>query len=72
MSRSMFSYIIGMWGLIVIGGGIIISFIGPHSFSLEPLVNSGAKMLIGLILIFLWIFILLKIKKLIFKKQVIE
>jgi hypothetical protein len=72
MSRSMFSYIIGMWGLIVIGGGIIISFIGPHSFSLEPLVNSGTKMLIVLILIFLWIFILLKIKKVIFKKQVIE
>ena len=72
MSIPIFSFIFVMWGLIIIGGGLMVVFIGPLSFSggsdLDPLINSGAKVLIAMILIFIWIVALLKIKNWIFRK----
>jgi hypothetical protein len=35
---------------------------------LDPFINSGAKVLIAMILIFIWVFTLLKIKNWIFRK----
>ncbi len=56
MSLAIFSFIFAMWILIIIGGGLMVLFIGPLSFSgfgeLDPLVNSGAKVIIAMILIF--------------------
>ena len=72
MNLSIFSFIFAMWILIIIGGGLMVFFIGPLSFSgygeLDPLINSGAKVLIAMILIFIWVFALLKIKNWIFRK----
>ena len=72
MSLPLFSFIFAMWILIIIGGGLMVVFIGPLSFSgdsdLDPLVNSGAKVLIAMILIFIWVLALLKIKNWIFRK----
>ena len=72
MSFPIFSFIFAMWVLIIIGGGLMVLFIGPLSFSgfgeLDPLVNSGAKVIIAMILIFIWVFALLKIKNWIFRK----
>ena len=72
MSLTIFSFIFAMWVLIIIGGGLMVLFIGPLSFSgfgeLDPLVNSGAKVIIAMILIFIWVFALLKIKNWIFRK----
>jgi|TARA_A100001234_G_scaffold55837_1_gene47779 Mg/Co/Ni transporter MgtE len=72
MSLPIFSFIFAMWVLIIIGGGLMVLFIGPLSFSgfgeLDPLVNSGAKVIIAMILIFIWVFALLKIKNWIFRK----
>ena len=72
MSIPIFSFIFAMWVLIIIGGGLMVVFIGPLSFSgdsdLDPLINSGAKVLIAMILIFIWVFALLKIKNWIFRK----
>ena len=72
MTPSLFLFIFAMWGLIIIGGGLMVVFIGPLSFSgtgdLDPLINSGAKVLIAMILIFIWIVALLKIKNWIFRK----
>ena len=46
MSLAIFSFIFAMWILIIIGGGLMVLFIGPLSFSgfgdLDPLINSGA------------------------------
>ena len=43
----------------LIGGGLMVIFIGPLSFSgdgqLDPLLNSGAKVLIAMVLIFIWV-----------------
>ena len=72
MSIPIFSFIFVMWVLIIIGGGLMVVFIGPLSFSgdgqLDPLINSGAKVLIAMVLIFIWVFALLKIKNWIFRK----
>jgi ABC-type uncharacterized transport system permease subunit len=63
-----------MWILILLGGGLLVLFIGPISFAanvdIDPLLNSGLKVLIALFLIFIWVLILTKIKNWIFKKQV--
>ena len=72
MSIPIFSFIFVMWVLIIIGGGLMVVFIGPLSFSgtgdLDPLINSGAKVLIAMVLIFIWVITLLKIKNWIFRK----
>ena len=74
MNLSIFSFIFAMWILIIIGGGLMVLFIGPLSFSgfgdLDPLINSGVKVLIAMVLIFIWVFTLLKIKNWIFRKIV--
>ena len=45
MSLAIFSFIFAMWVLIIIGGGLMVLFVGPLSFSgdgdLDPLINSG-------------------------------
>ena len=72
MNLSLFSFIFAMWVLIIIGGGLMVLFIGPLSFSgfgdLDPLINSGVKVLIAMALIFIWVIALLKIKNWIFRK----
>ena len=74
MSLAIFSFIFVMWILILVGGGLMVVFVGPLSFSgdgvLDPLINSGFKVLIAMILIFIWVFVLLKIKNWIFRKIV--
>jgi len=74
VSLPLFSFIFAMWILIIIGGGLMVVFIGPLSFSgdgrLDPLINSGVKVLIAMILIFIWVLALLKIKNWIFRKIV--
>ena len=72
MSLPIFSFIFAMWILIIIGGGLMVLFIGPVSFSgnleFDPLINSGAKVMIAMFLIFIWVIALLKIKNWIFRK----
>ena len=74
MSLAIFSFIFVMWILIIVGGGLMVLFVGPLSFSgdgdLDPLINSGFKVLIAMILIFIWVLALLKIKNWIFRKIV--
>ena len=72
MNLTIFSFIFAMWILIIIGGGLMVLFIGPLSFSgygeFDSLVNSGVKVIIAMILIFIWVIALLKIKNWIFRK----
>jgi ABC-type uncharacterized transport system permease subunit len=63
-----------MWILILAGGGLMILLIGPISFrdylDIDPLINSGAKIILALFLIFIWVLILTKVKNWIFKAQI--
>ena len=72
MTMKIYSFIFVMWVLILIGGGLVVVFVGPLTFGLdvEPIITSGVKVLLALFLIFIWVFILTKIKNWIFKTEV--
>ena len=75
MEIKIYSFIFVMWILILIGGGLITLVIGPFSLgviisSIDPIILSGIKVGIALILIFTWVLILTKVKNWIFKSQV--
>lgn len=63
-----------MWGLILVGGGIAVSILGPFSISgfgeFDLFVTSTIKAIIAIILVILWIYILSKLKNWIFKKKI--
>ena len=74
MAIKIYSFIFTMWILILIGGGLMVLIIGPFSLGglgiADPIVYSGIKVGIAMILIFIWVFILTKIKNWIFKSEV--
>ena len=70
MNTSIFVFIFSMWALMLAGGGLLILFIGPLSLvadtDVDPILNSIIQVIIALILIFIWILILTKVKNWIF------
>ena len=58
----------------LIGGGLMVLIIGPFSLAsmgdVDQIIVSGVKVGIALVLIFIWVFTLTKIKNWIFKSQV--
>jgi len=74
MNVKIYSFIFVMWILMLIGGGLIVLVIGPLSLGtieyIDPVILSGIKVGIALILIFIWVLILTKVKNWIFKSQV--
>jgi len=72
MNLKIYSFIFVMWILMLIGGGLVVVFIGPFTFTpdVEPIITSGVKVSIALFLIFIWLFTLTKVKNWIFKSQV--
>ena len=63
-----------MWGLIILGGGIVVTILGPISISgfgeFDWFVASVIKAVISIVLVVIWILILSKIKNRIFKKEI--
>ena len=74
MNVKIYSFIITMWILMLVGGGLMTLIIGPFSLGsiggIDPMILSGIKVGIALVLIFIWVFTLTKIKNWIFKSQV--
>jgi len=74
MGLKIYSFIFTMWILMLIGGGLMVSIIGPLSLGsiegVDPIILSGIKVGIALVLIFIWVFTLTKVKNWIFKTQV--
>jgi len=74
MAIKIYSFIFTMWVLILIGGGLMVTIIGPFSLggigNINPIILSGIKVGIALVLIFVWIFTLTKVKNWIFKTDV--
>jgi hypothetical protein len=68
-----YAFVFAMWLLILVGGGLIVTIVGPLSFGgsdgLDPILNSGIKVGIALLLVVVWIFILSKVKNWVFQKQ---
>ena len=74
MTIKIYSFIFTMWILILIGGGLMVTIIGPFSLgsigNINPIILSGIKVGIALVLIFVWVFTLSKVKNWIFKSVV--
>ena len=74
MNTKIYSFIFVMWILMLIGGGLMTLIIGPFSLgnigNIDPIILSGVKVGIALLLIFEWVLILTKVKNWIFKSQV--
>jgi hypothetical protein len=63
-----------MWILILVGGGIMVTILGPFTIQqfgeFHWILASGIKVLIALVLVVIWILILLKLKNWIFRKEI--
>ena len=74
MAIKIYSFIFTMWILILIGGGLMVTIIGPFSLGsigdINPIISSGIKVGIALVLIFVLVFTLTKVKNWIFKTDV--
>ena len=68
----LFGFLFLMWVLILIGGAIAVTILGPISISgygeFDSTLNSIVKGLIAIGLSIMWVFILSKLKNLIFRK----
>ena len=73
MKSDLFGFLFAMWALIIVGGGILVTILGPISISgfgeLDWFIASMIKAIIALALIVIWILILSKLKNWIFKKE---
>ena len=73
MKSGIYGFLFAMWGLIIIGGGIMVVLLGPFSIQqfgdFHWIIASGIKVTIALILVVIWILILSKLKNWIFKKE---
>ena len=72
MAIKIYSFILVMWILMLVGGGLVVIFVGPFTLApdIDPIITSCIKVLIALFLIFIWLFTLTKVKNWIFKSQV--
>ena len=74
LTFSLFGFILVMWILMLLGGGIAVLFLGPLSISglgeFDSFANSSLKAIIAIILVIGWIFVLSKLKNWIFKRQI--
>lgn len=74
MKIGLFGFLFVMWILILAGGGILVTILGPFSISgygdFDLLLTSILKAIIAIILVIVWILILSKLKNWIFKKEI--
>ena len=73
MKSGLYGFLFAMWGLIIIGGGIMVVLLGPFSIQqygdFHWIITSGIKVIIALLLVVIWILTLSKLKNYIFKKE---
>ncbi len=74
MKSGLFGFLFVMWILILVGGGIVVTILGPISISgfdeFNWFIGSVIKAIVAIILVVLWIVILAKLKNWIFRKEI--
>ncbi len=74
MKGSIFIFVFIMWILMIVGGGIAVTILGPISITgfgdLNQIISSGMKAIIAIILVIIWIVVLIKMKNWIFHKEI--
>ena len=73
MNVPLYGFILGMWALILVGGGIAVMVLGPFHFSglgeYDGIVTSGIKAIVAIGMVIIWVVVLSKIKKIILRGQ---
>jgi len=74
LKYNLFGFLFGMWILILVGGGIAVTILGPFSVSgfgeFDWLITSVIKAIVAIGLVVMWILILSKLKNWIFRKEI--
>jgi len=74
LKSGLYGFLFGMWILILLGGGIMVTILGPFTIQqfgeFHWILASGIKVLIALVLVVIWILILLKLKNWIFRNEI--
>ena len=74
MKSGLYGFLFGMWILILVGGGIVVTILGPISISgygeFNWFIASVIKAIVAIILVVIWILILSKLKNWIFRKEI--
>jgi len=74
LKSGLYGFLFGMWVLILLGGGIMVTILGPFTIQqfgeFHWILASGIKVLIALVLVVIWILILLKLKNWIFRNEI--
>ncbi len=74
MKSGLYGFLFAMWILILVGGGIVVTILGPISISgygeFNWFIASVIKAIVAIILVVIWILILSKLKNFIFKKEI--
>jgi len=74
MKSGLYGFLFAMWVLILLGGGILVTILGPFTISgfgsSDMLITSIIKSVIAIILVVVWILISSKLKNWIFRKEI--
>ncbi|QLH05913.1 hypothetical protein [Nitrosopumilus ureiphilus] len=74
MKSGLYGFLFAMWILILLGGGILVTILGPISISgfgqFDMFISSIIKAIIAIILVVIWVLILSKLKNWIFRKEI--
>ena len=74
MKGSIFIFVFLMWIILIFGGGIVVTVLGPINVTgfsdLNQVISSGIKAIIAIILVIIWILILFEIGNRIFHKEI--
>lgn len=74
MKAGIYGFLFAMWILILIGGGIVVTLLGPITITgygdMNWFIASVIKAIIAIILVVIWILVLLKMKNWIFRKEI--
>ncbi|AJM91851.1 MULTISPECIES: hypothetical protein [Nitrosopumilus] len=74
MRKNIYGFLFGMWLLMLLGGGIVVTILGPIEISgfgdANWLIASIIKAVIAIILVIIWILVLSKLKNWIFQKEI--
>jgi len=74
MKSDLYGFLFAMWVLILLGGGILVTILGPISISgfgeFDLFISSIIKAIVAIVLVVIWILILSKLKNWIFRKEI--
>ena len=74
MRANLYAFMAVMWTLMLLGGGIAVTILGPITVTgygeMGGLITSAIKAIVAVALVIVWVFVLARLKDWIFRKAV--